>query len=402
MKKILLLLQLLVLTIIVNAQVIIPLSDPNPEIPSLTNKKLKSTADYTISDNTIDFKSISRFGYSVTFTGTYAKPLNIKNLKGASPTDKVHVIHNTTRVTTNYSSFTLKFTDCKNIDLDGLNSTKLLASGVNNAGNMIGFDGRWQNIDIHGFYIDQNRNSAGTSTGGGAMIQLHGVADPTFNHGDIRVWDIDGRNANDEFLYVLLYYSSGASRAKSLEVWHTKIKNSGRDFWQATNIDSVYFHDNEGDNGALEQNGDHISVFSLNDGLKYVKLENNKATNIPQYFYSGSTNGLIETLNNTYVQGTSTYINNQSIYTKSPTILHFDSITAPKVKIAAIAQDKAQVTYQGLTVVAPKLFRYTTPVPVELPVVKTYPETVLIEETILSGATTSKVLIYNGVRIKIQ
>ena len=226
-------------------------------------------------------------------------------------------------------------------------------------------------------------------------MQLHGSDNTSLNHGHIKIWDIDGHNANDEFIYVLLYYSSGASRAKSLEIWHTKIKNSGRDFWQATNIDSVYIHDNEGDNGNLEQEPNHTSGFSLNDGNKFVRLERNRISNIPQFIYSGTLSGKLQTLNNVYIQGTSSVIANQAIYTKTATLLQYDSITTPKSKEAAIAQDKAQVVYQGLTVVAPKLFRYTTPTPLEIPGIKTYPVQAIVRETIKSGVTT-KVLVYEG------
>lgn len=353
-------------------------------------KKEKSDNNITISDNSIDFKNITHSGYWLKFVGSYTRPISFKNNKG-----NVKISFENVSIKTNTSSQTLKFVDCGIVELDGMNNSKILGSG-NNSGQLIDFSGKWSDVKIHGFYLDQMRNGVKGSTTGGAMVQLHG-SESSQNHGDIKIWDLDGHNANDEFLYVLLYYSANASRAKSLEVWHTKIKNCGRDYWQATNIDSVYFHDNEGDNGNLEQEPNHISGFSLNDGNKYVRLERNRVTNIPQFIYSGTVSGKLVTVNNTYIQGTSGFIANQAIYTKSSTLMQGDSIIAPKVLIAAIAQDKAQVTYMGLTVVAPKLFRYTTPKPIELPFIKSTPVQAIVEETTVNGVTT-KVLVYNGMR----
>lgn len=364
------------------------------DLASFAAKKEKSDANISISDNSIDFKNAPA-NYWLKFTGSYSRPINFKNSRF-----DIRVIFDNATVKTNTASPTLKFTDCGVVDLDGMNNSKILGSG-NNSGQLIDFNGRWSDLKIHGFYLDQGRNGASGSTGGGAMIQLHGIEDPNFNHGNIKIWDIDGHNSNDEFIYALLYYSSKASRAKSLEIWHTKIKNSGRDFWQVTNVDSVYIHDNEGDNGNLEREPNHLSGFSLNDGNKYAKLENNRVTNIPQFIYSGTIGGKLETLNNVYIQGTSSLIANQAIYTKTNTLLQYDSIIAPKVLIAAIAQDKAQVTYQGTTIVAPKTFRYTTPVPIELPAIKTEPVQAILETTYINGVA-KQVLIYQGKRLNLD
>lgn len=366
------------------------------DLASFAAKKEKSDAQILISDNSIDFRGITHSGYWIKFTGSYTRPINFKNNKGA-----VKVIFDNVNIKTNTSSQTLKFTDMGSVEIEGINNTKILGSG-NSSGQLVDFSGKWFDVKIHGLYLDQMRNnSPGETKNGGAMIQLHGIEDPNYNHGKIYIYDITGRNANDEFIYALLYYSANASRAEYLEIFHTDIANSGRDFFQATNFDSVYIHDNRGNNGGIESNGDHISCFSLNNGNKFVRLERNRVTNTPQFIYSGSVGGKLETSNNVYIQGTSTYINNQSIYTKTETLLQSDSIIAPKVIIAAIAQDKAQITYRNLTIVAPKLFRYTTPVPIELPFVKTYPVQAIIEETTSNGKTT-KVLIYENLRIPIQ
>lgn len=364
------------------------------DLAKFAAKTEKSDAQITISDNSIDFAKAPQ-GYWLKFTGSYSRPINFKNSRF-----DIRVIFENATVKTNTASPTLKFVDCLNVDLDGSNNSKILGSG-NGSGQLIDFSGKWQNPSIHGFYLDQGRNDVPGESKGGAMIQLHGLADASYNHGDIKIWDIDGRNANDEFIYALLYYSTNASRAKKLEIWHTKIKNLGRDPWQGTNIDSIYIHDNVADNGALEKNTDHMSGFSLNNGNKHVRLERNRVTNIPQFIYSGTVDGRLETLNNVYIQGTSAIVANQAIYTKSSTLLQYDSIIAPKAKIAAIAQDKAQVTYQGVTIVAPKVFRYTTPVPIELPTVKTEPVQAILETTTLNGVTKT-VLIYGDKRINLD
>lgn len=390
MRKLIFFLTFFTLAFYVNAQVVYEY-----DLGQLALKKYKSNPEFSISDHT--FTALRTLtGVKVRFVGSGTRPLVFKGFKGEYKIEMDGVY-----IKTNTTGKTLKFIDCVGVDLDGSNNTKIIGSG-NTSGQLIDFDGRWANVKIHGFYLDQMRNTAPVETkDGGAMIQLHGIEDPTFNHGDIKIWDIDGRNSNDEFIYVLLYYSNNASRAKRLEIWHTNIHNSGRDFWQATNIDSVFVHDNTGDNGGLESNGDHISGFTGNNGNKFVRLENNRVTNTPQFFYSGSATGKLETSNNVYIQGTSTYINNQAIYTKSETLLQLDSIIAPKVKIAAIAQDKAVVTYQGLTVVSPNLFRYTTPVPVELPVVIDKPVQA-IEHSETIGGKTTKVLIYNNQKFPLQ
>lgn len=364
------------------------------DLAKFAAKAEKSDAQITISDNSIDLAKAPQ-GYWLKFTGSYSRPINFKNSRF-----DIRVIFENATVKTNTSSPTLKFVDCLNVDLDGSNNSKILGSG-NGSGQLIDFSGKWQNPNIHGFYLDQGRNDVPGESKGGAMIQLHGIESPTYNHGKIKIYDIDGRNANDEFIYVLLYYSSNASRAKSLEIYHTNSRNIGRDIFQGTNIDSVYIHDNAGDNAGIENNGDHISGFSLNNGNTYTKLERNRITNTPQYIYSGSTAGRVETSNNVYIQGTSRYIANQAIYTKSNTLLQYDSIITPKAKIAAIAQDKAQVTYQGVTIVAPKVFRYTTPVPIELPTVKTEPVQAILETTTLNGVTKT-VLIYGDKRINLD
>lgn len=386
--KVIIILTFFLLTHFVNAQIVYEY-----DLSQLAAKKYKSNPEFSISDHTFTaLRTLS--GVKIRFIGSGTKPLVFKNFKGQ------YKIELSATIKTNTSSPTLKLVDCQDPELDGLNSTKILGSG-NSSGQLIDLSGKWTNPKIHGFYLDQGRDNKPGESKGGAMLQLHGIEDATFNHGKIYIWDIDGNNANDEFIYDGLYYSKNASRAKYIEIWNTRIRNSGRDFWQITNVDSVYIHDNVGDNGNLEQEPNHISGFSLNDGNRHVRLQRNRITNVPQFIYSGTIDGRLETFNNVYIQGKSAYVNNQAIYTKSNTFLSGDSIIAPKVLIAAIAQDKAQVTYSNLTIVAPEKFRYSTPIPVELPFVKSYPVQAIVKETTLNGVT-KKVLVYENREFPIE
>lgn len=358
----------------------------------LAAKKVKSTTLYAISDNTIDFRGIKHSeGYWVKFIGTYSRSLHVKNFIGGE------IIHEST-ITTNTSDKTLKFTDCRDFKINGEKS--FLNGSGNSSGQMIYVSGKWQNCYLLGFTIDQKRNKNKGSTPGGAAVQFESYSDPSFSHGTLTIDGTIVVNSNDEPFYVL-YNQPTKAYLDTLRIRNTKIQNAGRDFYQFANVRWSHLYDNVADNGGLEQEPNHISGFSLNDGNKYVKLENNRITNIPQYIFSGTVGGKLETFNNVYIQGTSSYINNQAIYTKSNTFLSGDSIIAPKVLIAAIAQDKAQVTYQGLTIVSPKVFRYNTPVPVELPIVKTEPVQAILETSVINGIT-KKVLIYEGIRIEIK
>lgn len=355
----------------------------------LYDKRVSSTSNYSVSDNSIDFKNIDHKGtYSVKFIGEYSKRLTLKNLIGGT----IILDGGVTAATDNK---TIQIADCKRVTLDLTNGTVTgngLSTGV--CGQLIYIYGRWQNITIKGGKLHQNGKS------GGAAFQVESYSDPNFNHGTLIIDGLTVTKAMGEGIYAL-YNQPTKAYLDTLIIRNTNISNTRRDFWQWANVRYAYAYNNVGNNGALEKNSLHISGFSLNDGNNYVKLENNRVTNIPQFIYSGTIGGNLETLNNVYIQGTSDLIANQAIYTKSTTLLQYDSIIAPKALIAAIAQDKAQVTYQGVTIVAPKEFRYTTPVPVELPTVKTEPVQAILETTTLNGVSKT-VLIYGDKRINLD
>jgi hypothetical protein len=389
------LLTFFVLTNIVNGQVVIDLSQ-------LAAKQIKSTTDLTVSDNTIDFKGIVRpVGYSVTFTGSYSRPIVVKNLIGNNPNSKADLIYSSVTIKTNTSTQTLKFVDCRNVELDGTKTTKILGSG-NNSGQLIDFSGKWANVDLHGFYLDQGRNGLPGSTTGGAMIQFHGLTQ-VYDHGSNRVWDIEGYNANDEFVYCLLYYvNSTTSRARKFEIWNTSISGAGRDFWQLTGVDTVLIHNNKGTRGAAELEPNHISGITLNDGVKYAEIYDNYISVIPQWIYAGTTTGVLKVWGNTYSQGEHAIKANSAAYIKTLAYFSGDVIEAPKTLIAGITADRAQITYQNEKIIAPKLFRLiNAPNPIEIPFIKSYESSVQVEETTLAGVTTIY-LIYNGQRIQIK
>lgn len=344
----------------------------------LYEKKIKNTANYNVSDNTLDFKSIDHQGtYYVKFIGEYPKRLVIKNLIGGDI-----ILEGSIKTATDNKTFQVMDSKRVNIELGTIIGT---GSG-GTCGQLVYLSGKWQNVTIKGGKLNQSGNA------GGAAMQFESYSDPAFNHGTLIIDGLVVTGAMGEGIYVL-YNQPIKAYLDTLIIRNTNISNTRRDFWQHANVRYALYENNIGDNGALEKNTDHMSGFSLNDGNKLTKLIGNKVSNVPQFIYSGTINGTLETSNNIYIQGTSAIIANQSIYTKTSTLLQYDSIIAPKVKIAAIAQDKAVVTYQGLTVQAPKLFRYTTPAPIEIPAVKSYPVQAIVEETTINGKTT-KYLIY--------
>ncbi len=361
------------------------------DLKLLAEKKLKSTPYYNVSDNTVDFKGIVHpEGYWVKFIGGYSRSIHVKNFVGGE------IIYEAT-ITTNTSDKTLKFTDCRNFKING--EKAFLNGSGNGSGQMIYVSGKWQNCYLLGFTIDQKRNGNKGSTTGGSAVQFESYSDPSFSHGTLIIEGTQVFNANDEAFYVL-YNQPIKAYLDTLIIRKTKANNTGRDFWQWANVRYGYAVDNTGDNSGLEQEMNHISAFSLNDGNKYVKLENNHITNSPQFIFSGTIGGKLEQVNNVYIQGTSAVVNNQAIYTKSETIIQYDSIVAPKALIAAIAQDKSQVVYQGVTMIAPKQFRYTTPAPIELPVIKKTAGNITIIETTLSGKTTVQYFLPSGQELK--
>jgi hypothetical protein len=397
---------LLFIASLVNAQVVI-------DLQKLAAKQIKSTTDVTISDNSLDFKNIVRpAGYWVKFTGTYARPIVVKNLVGNSAAEKAKIIYEAVDIKTNTSTQTLKLVDCRNFDLDGTYTTKISGSG-NNYGQLIDISGKWADTDVHGFKLAQNRNTASGSTTGGAMIQYHGsytsaVNGNNWNHGRNRLWDIEGYGANDEFVYIL-YFSAAAqngypvTRAKRFEIWNTSIDLSGRDFWQLTSVDTVIIHNNKGSRGAAELEPNHVSGITLNDGVKYAEIYDNDISTVPQWIYTGTAGGIVKVWNNKFTQGEHPIRANSAAYMKSTAYFSGDVIDAPKLKYAAFTADKAQITYQGETVIAPAMFRYfNAPAAIELPSVKKTEGTITIVETTIGGRTTVQYFLPSGQELIIK
>jgi hypothetical protein len=384
MKRLLIFWTFFVLTNFVNGQDVIDLN-------LLAAKKVKSTVYYSVSDNTIDFKGIKHdSSYSVTFIGAYSRSLHVKNFVGGQ------IIYEAT-ITTNTSDKTLKFTDCKDFKING-EKAFLYGSG-NNSGAMLWVTGKWQNCHLVGFYIDQSRNKLSGETTGGPAVQFESYSDPLFNHGKLKIEKTVVRNANDESFYIL-YTRAQKGYLDSLIITGTDVENTGRDFWQFTNVRNVLIENNRGANGGLERNGDHISGFSANEKNANVIIRNNVVTNTPQFAFSGG-GGKTLFENNTFQQENAPG-GNQGLYLRDGEfILKGNWFNAVNSVRSVIGIDKSKLTWDVSNTFVGKqpFFLFTGSTLTEVPVILKESGLIEIEKT----STGQKVFVlYNGDRIQIK
>lgn len=328
---------LLLLTISVNAQDVI-------DFKRLYDKQVKSTANYSVSDNTIDFKNIDHHGnYYVKFIGDYPKRLTLKNLVNG----KI-IIEGTISAATDNKTFQLA--DIKGVTLD-LTRAKITGTGSNGVcGQLVYIYGKWRDVTVLGGTLEQISNS------GGAAFQVESYSDPNFSHGKLVTDGLIVIRATGEGEYILFNQPSKAY-LDTLIIRNTNISNTRRDFWQLGNVRHTIIENNRGTNGGLERNLDHVSGFSLNGKNTTVIIRNNIVDRVPQFIYSAN-QSKIEVEGNTYTQGDAMPVN-QAIYTKSPMTLNQNTITAPNALIAAITADGAKVELIAPnTITAPKLERH--------------------------------------------
>lgn len=379
MKKLILFWTLFVLSTFVNAQDVIDLS-------KLANK---STANYTISGNSVDFKNIDHEGtYTVRFIGELPNRLLLKNSNDCTIDMRESKINSP-----GSENKTLQLADCKD-------SKVLLGNVVSNAastgtcGQSVFLYGKWKDMEIIGGNLHQNGSK------GGAAFQTESYSDPNYSHGTLIVDGLTVTQAMGEGMYIGLNQPTKAY-LDTLIIRNTNISNTRRDFWQEGNVRYTLIENNRGSNGGLEKNTDHVSGFSLNGKNTKVIIRNNIVDRVPQFIYS-STASNIEAYGNTYTQGDAMPVN-QAIYTKSPMTLTNNVITTPAAKEAVITADGAVVSWNvSNSFTGPKMFRYFTGgSSAEFPYVQTKTEelTVEVEKT----STYEKVfVIYNGQKIQIK
>lgn len=357
----------------------------------LYEKNIKSTANFTVSDNSIDFKNIDHHGtYYVRFIGEYPKRLLLKNLIGG----KFIFEGGVTAATDNK---TLQIANCKRVLIDLTYST-ITGNGASSGvcGQLIYIYDKWQDITIKGGKLHQNGSS------GGAAFQVESYNDPSFSHGTLIIDGLNVTQAMGEGVYIG-YNQPTKAYLDTLIIRNTNITNTRRDFWQWANVRHTIIEDNKGDNGALEMNSLHISGMSCNGKNDKVIIRRNTVSRVPQFIFS-DTKCNIELDSNIYIQGNHAGARaNQAIYTKSPMTLTNNVINTPAAKEAVITVDGSTVNWNISDLfIGPKAFRYFNGgKSVEFPYVQTRTTelTVEVEKT----STYEKVfVIYNGQRIQIK
>lgn len=377
MKKLFIILSFIGLSFSVKAQDVIDLS-------KLANK---STANYTISGNSVDFKNIDHEGtYTVRFIGELPNRLLVKNFNDCS------LDFRESKITSPGSeNKTLQLADCKD-------SKVLLGNVVSNAassgtcGQSVFLYGKWKDMELIGGNLHQNGKA------GGAALQTESYSDPNFSHGTLIIDGVTVTQAMGEGIYIGFNQPTKAY-LDTLIIRNTNISNTRRDFWQQANVRYTIYENNRGTNGGLEKNLDHVSGFSLNGKNNTVIIRNNVVDRVPQFIYS-ATQSNITVEENTYTQGDAMPVN-QAIYTKSPMTLNKNTIHTPNALICAITADGARVELIAPnTITAPKIERHynggsviqTTPPPT----VKEYVDQLkVIETTTYDGVKTFK-YIYQG------
>lgn len=369
-----------VLTISVNAQDVI-------DFKLLYEKKVKSTANYTVSDNMIDFKSIDHQGnYYVKFIGDYPKRLTLKNLVNG----KI-IIEGTISAATDNKTFQLA--DIKGVVLD-LTRARITGTGLNGVcGQLIYIYGKWRDVTVLGGTLEQISNS------GGAAFQVEAYSDPAHSHGKLITDGLIVLRAMGEGEYIL-YNQPTKAYLDTLIIRNTNISNTRRDFWQSANVRYTLIENNRGTNGGLERNLDHVSGLSLNGKNTTVIIRNNVVDRVPQFIYS-ATQSNITVEGNTYTQGDAMPVN-QAIYTKSPMTLKGNTITTPNAKEAVVTVDGVQVTWDvSNRITGPKPFRYFNGgTAVETPIVSHGTLPTVIEQT--SEGTKVFVILPDGTKTQVQ
>jgi hypothetical protein len=344
----------------------------------LAEKKVKSTANYTVSDASIDFKNIDHQGsYYVRFTGEFPKRLLLKNFIGM----KI-ILEGTTITAPASENKSLQLADCKRSIVElGTVTGNAASTGI--CGQSVYLYGKWQNMTFKGGLLHQNGNS------GGAAFQSESYSDPNYSHGKLVIDGLTVTKAMGEGIYNL-YNQPTKAYLDTLIIRNTTISNTRRDFWQQANVRYTIYENNKGENGGLEMNSDHVSGFSLNGKNTLVILRKNRVGTIPQFIYS-STQSTVYVDSNRYDQGNHAGPRvNQAIYSKAIMYLKSNIINTPAAKEAVVTVDGGTLNWDiSSTFVGPKQFRYFNGgKSIEHPFVTTSTDTITVKTSATSTEPT--------------
>jgi hypothetical protein len=371
--------------------------DKTFNLDSLYKKLYKSTADYKISDNSIDF--LNKFhpnGYTVKFVGAYPKNLGIKNIKHTKAVPFIIIWEGV--VNNSNTNATLKFENCQGWELDGKGIGWVRSVGSSGS-QLLHITGKFnKDFYIHDINLDGGFNPEAGRVTGAAMLQLSSsyTADcnaSNWSVGTVRIARIRGINAYDEFVY-MLHFTRAAQNGyvptggDSLFITDCDFNNAGRDGAQPTGWKYVYIVGNRFANGGREKSSDHCSGFSLNEGNGIVIIEKNIISNYPQLVYSGP-GAKTRFTGNKYVKGG---INtNQAAYLKAGEyVFEGNTIEAPTAKEAVITADGATVHWDiSNQFIGPKNFRYFNGgKSIEHPFVTTSTDTITVKTSATSTEPT--------------
>lgn len=322
---------------------------------------------FSISDNTMDWKSVSRTDYTFELKGNGTRNLVIKNLWGTlnSPA----VIDCNFIIRHGGTAPIIKFVNCRYWKVL-FGGSQIYGSG-NNQSQPIFIEGTCKGWEFIGGYINQGRNSQGGETKGGACFQAASAESSSLNASNHNAEYAIQRgiileNCCDEGFYLFKYTGSGTYKPSGAEyalIENCRVVNSGRDPFQGRGIKRFELLNNHAENWGLELETNHISGVSWNAENPSGLIKGNSFINGPQFIFAG-TEGIytkVDIEDNVYEQGTHAGVrSNQACYLKGPGeyILKNNVIKAPNVKLAALTADGCRIVVESTNVItAPTLYR---------------------------------------------
>lgn len=269
-------------------------------LEGLAKKTEKSDGEISISDHTIDGKSITKSGYTLVFTGKGTRGLVFKNFHGTSGKDPVKIIFKDAIINMASNSVAVKMSAndwyvdlvCENCQINGLPG--------GGASQVIYWEGeKHKGARVIGFTIDQGRPADMLKTVGGSAIQFAGSYSASCNvtnwagYEYIDLINNTVRRANDEIYYIghnNVTDGYGPVRTGVITINGLDGDGSGRECVQITNADTVRGKNIKCRNGSQERDNLHWSSLSLNDKNNYVWFEDSFFEGVAQPVYSGALN----------------------------------------------------------------------------------------------------------------
>lgn len=322
---------------------------------------------FSISDNTMDFKSVARSGYGFEIIGSGTRNLVIKNLWGTlnSPA----IIDCNFIIKHGGTAPIIKFVNCRYWKVL-FGSSQIYGSG-NNQSQPIFIEGPCKGWEFIGGYINQGRGSQAGGTNGGACFQAASAESSSLNASNHNAEYAIQRgmileNCCDEGFYLFKYTGTGAHKPSGSEyvlIENCTVINSGRDPFQGRGIKRFEIINNSAENWGLECEPNHISGVSWNAENPSGLIKGNRFIKGPQFIFAG-TEGIytkVDIEDNVYEQGNHAGVrSNQACYLKGPGEYIFKNnvINCPSVKQAALTADGCKIVVEHDNVItAPTLYR---------------------------------------------